>query len=660
MRTRSCTGALRRSAEPVKVVSTDQAHKEAADLGEVLARTEGVGVRRSGALGSSARLSLGGLTDDQVRVLLDGIPLQMSGFDVGIGNLPVNFVQRIEIYSGVVPIRFGADALGGVVNIVTQPDAVVPAASLSYQAGSWDSHRLTAGATAVTDGWTTRLHGFLDSARNDYLIDVQVPDDVGRLSPAVVRRFHDAYRAGGGGVEAGVVHKPWAEQLLLRGFGTQTHRQLQHNAVMTRPYGEVTSQRTRYGVLARYKQPLTEALDIDGSLAWGWTRSNFIDLSPWLYDWFGQKVMPRQQPGETDSTPHDRTEWQQTGAGRFNLAWQLLPEHSLQLSVAPTYTMRTGVERRLSTLGSVDPWRGNAACSPPWWGWPTRAIGSTAACRTTCSQKATPTSRTPRPRPTATPWAAATCCAMHSPRCSWPSFPMSTPRACQIPMSFLATPSPSSPTPTSPPSAVTTPTWASPCAYQVTLGSGAPRPKGSRAWRKTSSCSWGTMSPLPTRMFTAPALWACRAPSGWTSPGGILSLDGAGTWQDFRNVSPQGAFGAFDGDRIPNRPWLFLNAAARLTLPQALTANDSLSLAWYMRYVQAFYRGWESAGLAASKQTIPTQRVHSAALVWAAPMPPFRISMAAEVDNVLDSNHYDVYGVQLPGRSVSVKATVVY
>ena len=147
--------------------------------------------------------------------------------------------------------------------------------------------------------------------------------------------------------------------------------------------------------------------------------------------------------------------------------------------------------------------------------------------------------------------------------------------------------------------------------------------------------------------------------AGWTSPGGIVSFDAAATWQDFRNVSPQGDFGAFDGDRIPNRPWLFINAAARITAPQALVEGDTLSLAWYTRYVRAFFRGWESAGITASKQVIPTQVVHSAALTWAAPMPPFSISMAGEVDNLLDSNHYDVYGVQLPGRSVSVKATII-
>src|SRR5688500_12128462 len=95
--------ARRESAEAVVVVETDQAARESADLGGVLARVQGVGVRRSGGLGSAARLSLAGLADDQVRTFLDGLPLELVGFTQGIANVPVNFVERIEVYRGVVP-----------------------------------------------------------------------------------------------------------------------------------------------------------------------------------------------------------------------------------------------------------------------------------------------------------------------------------------------------------------------------------------------------------------------------------------------------------------------------------------------------------------------------------------------------------------------------
>ena len=41
----------------------------------------------------------------------------MPSFD--LNNVPINFADRIEVYKGVVPVGFGTDAIGGVVNIVT-------------------------------------------------------------------------------------------------------------------------------------------------------------------------------------------------------------------------------------------------------------------------------------------------------------------------------------------------------------------------------------------------------------------------------------------------------------------------------------------------------------------------------------------------------------
>ena len=92
------------------VVDLGRARAGTADLGEVLARTEGVGVRRSGGLGSRTRLSLNGFTDDQVRILLDGVPLDMSGFGLGVSSIPLDFLDRVEIYQGVVPIELEVQA----------------------------------------------------------------------------------------------------------------------------------------------------------------------------------------------------------------------------------------------------------------------------------------------------------------------------------------------------------------------------------------------------------------------------------------------------------------------------------------------------------------------------------------------------------------------
>lgn len=102
--------SLRRSAEAVQVVETSETKRRTADLGEVLARAQGVGVQRAGGLGSDTCFSLNGLTDDQIRFFLDEIPLEFAGYPFGIANVPINLVERVEIYRGVVPIRFGPRA----------------------------------------------------------------------------------------------------------------------------------------------------------------------------------------------------------------------------------------------------------------------------------------------------------------------------------------------------------------------------------------------------------------------------------------------------------------------------------------------------------------------------------------------------------------------
>ncbi len=86
---------LRQSAQAVAVVETQVARLQTADLGEGMAQMQGVNVRRSGGLGSATRFALNGLTDDQIRFFLDGIPLDFMGYSFGIANVPVNLVDRV-------------------------------------------------------------------------------------------------------------------------------------------------------------------------------------------------------------------------------------------------------------------------------------------------------------------------------------------------------------------------------------------------------------------------------------------------------------------------------------------------------------------------------------------------------------------------------------
>src|SRR5690606_36347202 len=102
-------------------------------------------------------------------------PLELAGHPFGISNVPVNLVDRVEIYRGVVPIRFGADALGGAVNLVTRREREGTHGFASYQIGSFGTHRVAAGASHShgESGFFARATGFHDQAENDYTITVE-------------------------------------------------------------------------------------------------------------------------------------------------------------------------------------------------------------------------------------------------------------------------------------------------------------------------------------------------------------------------------------------------------------------------------------------------------------------------------------------------------
>ena len=121
---------LATTSRSVDVVTRDEiVHSTARTVADVLASRLGVDVySRSPA---QADLSLRGSTSDQVVVLVDGhrvSDVQSSHYTLDLA-LPLESVERIEILRGTGAALYGADAIGGVVNIVTR-QAAVPAAAL--------------------------------------------------------------------------------------------------------------------------------------------------------------------------------------------------------------------------------------------------------------------------------------------------------------------------------------------------------------------------------------------------------------------------------------------------------------------------------------------------------------------------------------------------
>ena len=73
-----------------------------------------------------------------------------------------------------------------------------------------------------------------------------------------------------------------------------------------------------------------------------------------------------------------------------------------------------------------------------------------------------------------------------------------------------------------------------------------------------------------------------------------------------------------------------------------------------------FFPGWESQGLAALKEPVPSQLLHALALTYLIPGNPLALSFTGEVQNLTDRPAYDFFRVQRPGRAFYFKTTAEF
>lgn len=669
----SAADHMRRSAEAVHVVETEQAKQRTADLGEVLARTQGVGVQRAGGLGSETRVSLNGLTDDQIRFFVDGVPLDFMGFPFGLANVPVNLVDRVEIYRGVVPLRFGADALGGAVNLVTDRDiAYGTHGSTSIQAGSFGTYRLTLGGHHHDEqsGWFARVGGFFDRADNNYAMDdVEVPDASGEAKPTRVYRFHDGYRAQGGSVEVGALNRPWARKLILRAFVTQYEKEIQHNLLMTfNPYGDVELRELSRGVTLRYEDVLARKVLIKVVAGYAHRATDYEDVGDCVYNWFGQCIRTRPQPGERTGRAQDQEYWEHNFFARVNGEWRFLPEQSLRLSLSPAMTTRSGKEHRLANADARDPLSAERGLYGLVSGLEHELDAFDERLENVLFVKDyLQIQRSEDPlagggdfrRTDRTTHRLGAGDSLRYSLVEWLYAKASYEWATRLPRAdeIFGNAFPIQPNLDLKPET----------SHNVNIGltlDGLETQAGSFHGEVNGFMRDATdlivlvgdnQTARYQNVYSARSLGAELA-AGYTSPFDYVSIDGNVTYVDFRNTSKRGGFEDYEGDRIPNRPYLFATGNLRLLTRRLAATDDELSATWTSRYVHSFFRAWE--GLGSDKLDVPAQFVHAVACTYAITGGGFDLSFTGEVQNITNEKVFDVFRVPRPGRATYFKATL--
>jgi outer membrane receptor protein involved in Fe transport len=87
---------------------------------------------------------LRGFKQNQVQVLIDGVPYYESKYQkLDLNQIPTDNIAKIEIIKGGASVLYGANAMGGVINIITKKATAKPFTSLTLEGGNRDTQRLS-------------------------------------------------------------------------------------------------------------------------------------------------------------------------------------------------------------------------------------------------------------------------------------------------------------------------------------------------------------------------------------------------------------------------------------------------------------------------------------------------------------------------------------
>ncbi len=289
---------IKRSGFNVSVIDMNKHANEAANLTQILKRATGVTIREDGGLGSNFVFRINGL---DAKIYIDGVPMENFGSSMSLNNIPVNLIDRVEVYKGVVPAFLGSDALGGAVNIITKRRAR-PYLDLSYSYGSFNTHQAAIVGTFTNpkNKLSFRMNAYYNHSDNDYnmytnekynvLIEKTVDNKYFAVPKA--KRFNDAYTSTMGQLEVGFRDVSWADQFYAGFTYSQNHKENQIGASLSKVFGGAWSESNYLMPTLNYKKSnfLVNRLYADIFTSYSYDTRYVRDTAKYNYDWTGAWV----------------------------------------------------------------------------------------------------------------------------------------------------------------------------------------------------------------------------------------------------------------------------------------------------------------------------------------------------------------------------------
>ena len=659
---------VNKSAYNAVAIDTRKLRNTNLDLAHALDRVAGIKIREEGGVGSGVQLNLNGFTGQHVKVFIDGMPMDNSNTSFGLNNIPAGFASQLQVYKGVVPVEFGGDAIGGVINIVTDhsPRTYIDA---SYSYGSFNTHRsnLALGWTGK-HGFVVRFNAYQNYSDNDYKVKTQWTD----LTNSTIsneegwfRRFHDRYHNEAVILQAGLVHKSWANKLLFGLQYTHEYAQIQNANLMKIVFGGKL--RKNWGLtpslLYEKRDLFTRGLNLRLSARYDYTTTNNIDTLSRTYSWTGQWI-PKASQGEGATSLAEYTGKTLTAVA--NLTYRIGDKHFFTLNETYVnfrrHTTDNSANRAMTSAATfmrrinIKDITGLSYQFIPNTQWNATAFVKYYDTHVTGPVNVSQTTRAQYEEQ-----------QRHSHALGFGAAGTWTPwRDLQVKLSYEH--------------ALRLPTDRELFGdgdYEE--GDAVLKPEKSNNvnlnfnYEHTINddhtlvaelgLNYRNIQDYIIRTINAKGV-AVSTNHGHVLGEGfdaalhyvykdIFTIGGNISMQNMRNrerYNSNGALSVTFNNRVPNLPYSFGNVNASYTMKHVLGKYNKLTIGYDMRYVHRFYRSWSGDG---AKLYVPEQYSHNASLTYSIYGGRYNISI--EANNFTNSLLYDNYSLQKPGRNFAIK-----
>ena len=130
-------------------------------LSDALVRAHSIESVNLGGPQTVSTINIRGTNSNQSLILIDGVRVNNATNGLpALNAIPLNSIERIEIVRGTSSSLYGADAIGGVVNIITRSETDRPfSAYANAGVGTYATTQYDAGFSGAKDGWSYSLFG---------------------------------------------------------------------------------------------------------------------------------------------------------------------------------------------------------------------------------------------------------------------------------------------------------------------------------------------------------------------------------------------------------------------------------------------------------------------------------------------------------------------